>query len=64
MQLSEMRAKAVVDYILSYGVEAKRVKGKGYGETMILNKCKNSVECSEEEHKLNRRTEFKFIKTQ
>lgn len=60
--LSEKRAKAAVDYMIANGIDAKRVSGKGYGETMILNKCKNGIDCSEEEHKVNRRTEFKFIK--
>ena len=44
------------------GIELKRVSAHGFGETKILNKCKNDVTCSEEEHKANRRTEFKFIK--
>jgi outer membrane protein OmpA-like peptidoglycan-associated protein len=69
MQLSEKRALAVVNYIISNsinivsnGIDKKRVSGKGYGETKILNRCKNGIECNENEHKENRRTEFKFIK--
>lgn len=62
LQLSERRAKTVVDYIISNEIDPKRVSGKGFGETKILNKCKNGIECTEEEHKVNRRTEFKFIK--
>jgi len=62
MQLSEKRVKTVVDYIISNKIDSKRVSGKGYGETKILNRCKNGVDCTEEEHKVNRRTEFKFIK--
>jgi outer membrane protein OmpA-like peptidoglycan-associated protein/N-acetylneuraminic acid mutarotase len=64
LQLSDKRAKAAADYIISNNISAKRVSGKGFGESMILNKCKNGVDCTEEEHKVNRRTEFKFIKTQ
>ena len=64
LQLSDKRAKAAVDYIISNGINAKKVSGKGFGESMILNKCKNGVECTEEEHKVNRRTEFKFIKAE
>lgn len=60
--LSDKRAKAAVEYIISKGIDAKRLKWKGYGETMLVNKCKNDVPCTEEEHQQNRRTEFKVIK--
>lgn len=56
--LSGQRAQASVDYIVSKGIAADRIIGKGYGETMLLNKCKNSVKCKEQEHSVNRRTEF------
>jgi len=62
MVLSDKRAKAAVQYIISKGVDAKRMKWKGYGESKLVNKCKNDVICSEEEHQQNRRTEFKVIK--
>jgi outer membrane protein OmpA-like peptidoglycan-associated protein len=44
------------------GIDHKRLKWKGYGESMLVNKCKNNIPCSEEEHQANRRTEFKVIK--
>ncbi len=59
--LSEQRAKSASDYILSKGVNASRVISKGYGETKILNRCKNNVWCPDDEHKINRRIEFKVI---
>jgi len=62
MKLSEERAKLAVQYIVSKGIDAKRILGKGMGEMVIINKCKNGVDCSEEEHRVNRRTEYKFIK--
>lgn len=62
MSLSEKRAKKVMEYIVGKGIAADRLKAKGYGETMIKNRCKNGVDCSELEHELNRRTEFKFTK--
>lgn len=62
LQLSEKRAKNVMTYILSKGIEKIRISSKGMGETKIINRCKNDVDCSEEEHKLNRRTEFIFSK--
>jgi outer membrane protein OmpA-like peptidoglycan-associated protein len=62
MGLSEKRAKKVMEYIVAKGIGQERLKAKGYGETMIKNRCKNGVDCSELEHELNRRTEFKFTK--
>lgn len=62
MGLSEKRAKKVMEYLLFKGITAERMKAKGYGETQIKNRCKNGVDCSELEHELNRRTEFKFTK--
>lgn len=58
MMLSNKRAKATINYIISKGIDSSRVFGKGYGETEILNKCKNGVKCTQAEHALNRRTEF------
>lgn len=63
--LSQRRADAAIAYIISKGIDKNRIKAKGYGETQHLNECSNGVECSEEAHQLNRRTEFKvtgFIK--
>lgn len=60
-QLSEKRAKAVVDYLTTKGISANRLKWAGYGETQLVNKCSNGVECSEEQHQENRRTEFKVL---
>lgn len=59
--LSEKRAKAVVDYLTKEGISADRLKWAGYGETKLVNGCKNGVKCSDKEHQLNRRTEFKVL---
>ncbi|SHM93697.1 hypothetical protein SAMN05444484_1141, partial [Flavobacterium chilense] len=32
--------------------------GKGYGESQLVNRCSDGVKCSEEEHQMNRRSEF------
>lgn len=61
LELSEKRAKAVYDYLVKNGVNKHRLKYKGYGETNLLNKCKDGVRCSSEEHAENRRTDFKVI---
>ncbi len=62
LELSDLRAKAAAAYILSNSnIEDFRVQSKGYGETQILNKCKNGVNCSERSHQQNRRTELKIV---
>jgi outer membrane protein OmpA-like peptidoglycan-associated protein/tetratricopeptide (TPR) repeat protein len=61
MSLSQKRAKAAVDYIISKGINKSRLKAIGYGETRLLNNCKNDADCTEEEHAKNRRTEFKIV---
>ncbi len=62
LQLSDKRAKASAEYIISKGIERSRVVGKGYGELELLNNCSDGVSCSEEEHQQNRRTEFNITK--
>ena len=52
-----MDNKACIDYLVSKGVKNNRVVGKWFGESMLLNKCADGIECSEEEHMINRRTE-------
>ena len=63
LELSEKRANSTYQYLLSKGIEASRVESvKGYGETRLRNRCSNGVECSEEEHLLNRRSDFIIVK--
>jgi len=61
LSLSEKRANATKEYVVSMGVEAFRIKAVGYGETKLKNHCANDIECSDEEHAINRRTEFRVI---
>ncbi|MBK7819125.1 MAG: OmpA family protein [Sphingobacteriaceae bacterium] len=60
LALSKKRAQFAVDYMIAKGVDKKRLKAIGYGETKLLNKCSNNVECTDDEHKVNRRSEFKI----
>ncbi|MGQ0826843.1 MAG: OmpA family protein [Bacteroidota bacterium] len=59
-KLSELRAKGAVDYIVSQGIAKERISGKGFGESQLMNKCADGVDCPEEEHAKNRRIEFKI----
>lgn len=61
MRLSQRRAESVVNYLVDKGIEATRLEARGYGETKLLNNCKDGVSCSEEQHQANRRTEFRII---
>jgi len=56
--LSERRAKSTRDWLIKHGIAAERLTAKGYGETQLVNKCADNVECSEAEHQLNRRSQF------
>jgi outer membrane protein OmpA-like peptidoglycan-associated protein len=60
--LSERRAKAAVDWLVSQGISRDRLVAKGYGETQLRNDCGNGVPCTEYEHQRNRRTEVTVIK--
>jgi outer membrane protein OmpA-like peptidoglycan-associated protein/tetratricopeptide (TPR) repeat protein len=59
--LSDKRAKSIVSWLVKNGVDSTRLRGKGYGESKLINKCKDGVKCSEEEHLLNRRSEFVIL---
>jgi len=62
LKLSDNRAKSTRDYIISQDIDASRIESAiGYGETRLINKCKNGVKCTEDEHLLNRRSDFIII---
>lgn len=61
MTLSQGRAESVVRYLHEKGIDLKRLKAKGYGETKLINRCQNGVDCTEAEHQENRRTTFKVL---
>jgi outer membrane protein OmpA-like peptidoglycan-associated protein len=60
MGLSERRANSTVEYMISKGVSADRISGKGFGESELKINCE--PKCTQEEHALNRRSEFMIIK--
>jgi outer membrane protein OmpA-like peptidoglycan-associated protein len=61
LKLSQFRIDAVIRFLVSGGIDESRLDGTGYGERKILNHCKDGLECSEEEHAKNRRTEFRLF---
>ena len=62
LQLSEKRAQAAVAYLIERGrVEMGTLVAKGYGETQLVNRCRNGVLCDAQAHQKNRRTELKIV---
>ncbi len=60
--LSDRRAKATRNYIISQGIDASRIESAtGYGEERLLNECNGSIRCTEDEHFRNRRSEFIIV---
>ena len=60
-ELSQKRSDSAVNYIVSQGISRDRIIAKGYGEYQLVNHCDDGVDCTEEEHRKNRRTEFKIL---
>lgn len=58
LKLSQARAKSTLQWLIDKGVSKNRLSAKGFGESQLINKCVNSVECTEAEHQLNRRSMF------
>jgi outer membrane protein OmpA-like peptidoglycan-associated protein/tetratricopeptide (TPR) repeat protein len=59
--LSDKRAKATMQWLISKGIDPARLTAKGFGETQLVNNCSDGVDCTEDEHQLNRRSEFIII---
>lgn len=62
LKLSDKRAKSTMEYLISQGISSDRIiSAIGYGESQLKNKCGNGVKCSDEEHSVNRRSDFIII---
>ncbi len=59
MRLSDRRAKTTVQYVISKGIEASTISGEGKGEKELILTC--GSKCTEEEHQMNRRSEFVIV---
>ena len=60
-ELSQKRAQSTVNYLMTKGISRNRLIARGAGETELLNRCADGVTCPENEHTINRRTEFKVV---
>ena len=57
-QVTQLRADAIAAYLRTRGVLKDRVRARGFGSSRLLNHCAPGVQCSEEEHAVNRRNEY------
>ncbi|HMK06318.1 MAG TPA: OmpA family protein [Flavobacterium sp.] len=62
LMLSNRRAASTLEYLVDHGIKRKRLRSKGYGESVPLIKCGGAKECTEQEHSINRRCEFIILK--
>jgi len=60
-RLSQRRAQSAKNWMVAHGIKENRIEAVGYGERNILNDCINGIDCTDEQHRVNRRTEFKII---
>lgn len=60
-KLSQRRANSAKNWLTERGVATERINSVGYGESQIRNQCTNGKKCTDEEHRFNRRTEFKIV---
>lgn len=60
LALSAQRAKAAKAYLVSKGISASRINVQSYGESRLVNGCSDGVDCEEEQHRMNRRCEFRL----
>ena len=61
LRLSRQRAESVKNFLVANGINPARLEAEGYGDTRLLNECEQGVDCPEEMHQANRRTEFKIL---
>lgn len=61
LRLSNKRAASALEYLVQNGIDRKRLRSIGYGETKPLIICPNN-DCTEAEHAANRRCTFMILK--
>jgi outer membrane protein OmpA-like peptidoglycan-associated protein len=60
LDLSQRRASAAKEYLITKGISELRLNSRGLGEEQLMNECKDGVVCTEPEHAINRRTEIRL----
>lgn len=62
LELSLKRAESAKRYLIQKGIRGNRINAFGQGETQLRNRCADGVDCSDDEHQYNRRTEVKVVR--
>ncbi len=62
LMLSNKRAASSLEYLVKNGIKRKRLRSRGFGESVPLIKCGKTKVCTEQEHSINRRCEFIILK--
>lgn len=60
--LSNRRAASSLEYLVKSGIKRKRLRSRGFGESVPLVPCGTARICTEQEHSINRRCEFIILK--
>ena len=58
LSLSQGRAEAFLAYLSGKGIDRNRLAVQSYGESQLINHCKDGIHCTEAEHLQNRRIEW------
>jgi outer membrane protein OmpA-like peptidoglycan-associated protein len=58
MKLTENRAQAIKNHLVSNGIDASKVEIQALGDSQLVNHCKKGVNCSEKQHRQNSRVEI------
>jgi outer membrane protein OmpA-like peptidoglycan-associated protein len=61
--ISKKRANSIRKILIKKGIPKNRIIAKGFGETQLINDCKNDIECPQDKHLENRRTEIVLLKS-
>ena len=61
LDLQGAEVVAARDYLVSQGIESRRISAQGYGEEKPLNHCVNGVLCTRDDHMINQRMEVKVL---
>jgi len=59
--ISNKRKEFMINYFVKRGIKINRIIARAYGESNLINHCKNGIFCNDKYHKENRRTELKLI---
>jgi outer membrane protein OmpA-like peptidoglycan-associated protein/tetratricopeptide (TPR) repeat protein len=57
-ELSQKRAISTKKWLIASGIADTRLEAQGFGESQLVNSCADGIDCPDEAHQANRRSEF------